>query len=284
MSSVAGFSSPKFRLLHVLRALGLLRVADHAKFVFSQARVRSGNRRFIKQNPRFAVPPQHLAFDALNHVDWVRYQTSGLQHAGVFARIIRAQARQEGTLAVLEWGCGPGRLIRHLSDLLPGRSLEIIGADYNPESTAWCKAHLPGIRFVENALNPPLPLAEASVDVVYNFSVFTHLSEAVQLAWAQELQRVLKPGGLLICTTHGDNYRHLLSTLAEQRAYAAGRSVDQGQYREGRKWFLAIHPPAYVREQLLAGWQGVAQVPTEPGDGMLQDVWMARKPVADDMA
>ena len=284
MSSVAGFSSPKFRLLHLLRALGLLRVADHTKFVFSQARVRAGNRRFIKQNPRFAVPPEHLAFDALNHVDWVRYQDSGLQHAGMFARIINANARQGGTLAVLEWGCGPGRLIRHLPGLLPGLALAITGADYNPESTAWCKAHLPGIRFVENALNPPLPLAEASFDVVYNFSVFTHLSEAVQLAWAQELKRVLKPGGLLICTTHGDNYRHLLSTLAEQRAYAAGRSVDQGQYREGRKWFLAIHPPAYVRGQLLAGWQDVAQVPTEPGDGMLQDVWMARKPAADDRA
>ena len=45
MSPVAGFSSPKFRLLHLLRALGLLRVADHTKFVFSQARVRAGNRR-----------------------------------------------------------------------------------------------------------------------------------------------------------------------------------------------------------------------------------------------
>ena len=281
MSSVAGFTSPKFRLLHVLRATGLLRLADQVKFFFSQARVRSHNRRFLKQHPGFAVPPEHLAFDALNHVDWARYQATGLQHAAVFASVIRSQVPAGPSLKVLEWGCGPGRLIRHLPALLAERTLVLQGADYNLESIAWCRANLPAATFVENGLHPPLPLAENSVDVVYNFSVFTHLSEAVQLAWAQELRRVLKPGGLLICTTHGDNYRHLLSTTAEQQAYGAGQSVEQGQYREGRKWFLAIHPPAFVRQQLLAGWQDVQQVPTEPEDGMLQDVWIARKPQAD---
>ena len=278
MASLARFSNQKFLLLRALRATGLLRWADRAKFIVSQAQARSFNRRFQQQRPDFAVPPGHLAFDALNHVDWTRYRETGLQHAAMFARTIREQTPATGALSVLEWGCGPGRLIRHLPSLLADRPLQLCGADYNPDSIAWCRDHLPGIEFVENALNPPLPLAEGRFDVVYNFSVFTHLSQAVQLAWAQELQRVLKPGGLLICTTHGAGYRHLLGFGAEQQAYEAGRMVEQGRYREGRKWFLAIHPPAFVRDRLLAGWDGVRQVATRPEDGIEQDVWIARKP------
>lgn len=281
MASVAGLRSPKFRLLHLLRATGLLRLADHVKFVGSQALVRSRNRRFLRQNPGFEVPPEHLAFDALNHIDWARYQASGLQHAGMFARIIREHAAHGGALSVLEWGCGPGRLIRHMPGLMQGRAAQITGSDYNPESIAWCSAHLPGLQFIENALAPPLALTDASVDVVYNFSVFTHLSEAMQLAWAQELMRVLKPGGLMVCTTHGDNYRHLLASAAEQRAYLDGQQIAQGQYREGRKWFLAVHPPAFVRTTLLAGWDDVQQLATRPEDDILQDVWLARRPLVD---
>ena len=278
MASLARFSNQKFLLLHALRAAGLLRWADRAKFIVSQAQARSFNRRFQQQHPDFAVPPGHLAFDALNHVDWTRYRETGLQHAAMFARIIRDQFPAAGALSVLEWGCGPGRLIRHLPGLLADRPLQLCGSDYNPDSIAWCRDNLPGTEFVENALNPPLPLADARFDVVYNFSVFTHLSQAVQLAWAQELLRVLKPGGLLICTTHGAGYRHLLGFGTQQQAYEAGRMVEQGRYREGRKWFLAIHPPAFVRDRLLAGWDLVRQVATRPEDSIEQDVWIARKP------
>ena len=280
MASSARLSNQKFLLLRALRAVGLLRWADRAKFIVSQAQARSFNRRFQQQHPDFAVPPGHLAFDALNHVDWTRYRETGLQHAAMFARIIRDQFPAAGARAVLEWGCGPGRLIRHLPGLLADRPLQLSGADYNPESIAWCRANLPGTEFVENALIPPLPFAEGNFDVAYNFSVFTHLSQAVQLAWAKDLQRVLKAGGLLICTTHGDGYRHLLASAAEQQAYAAGRVVEQGQYKEGRKWFLAIHPPAFVRQGLLAGWDFVRQVATRPEDGIEQDVWIARKPLS----
>lgn len=281
MLPAARTRNPKFLLLSALRAAGLLRVADYGKYVVSQTRVRALNRAFLQRNPGFAVPPEHLAFDALNHVDWQRYLATGLQHARMFARIMGQHLPAASPVSVLEWGCGPGRLIRHLPQLLAGRDLQLTGADYNPESIAWCRAHLPGTRFVENALRPPLPLADASFDVIYNFSVFTHLSEPVQQAWTAELRRVLKPGGLFICTTHGDNYRHLLTTEAEHQAYEQGLQVEQGRYLEGRKWFLAIHPPACVRTRLLAGFEAVQQVTTLEEDGVLQDVWTARRPLAD---
>ena len=278
--AVAPAGSIKFKILNGLRRCGLLGLADGGKFLLARVRTWPANRRFRQRFPDFAIPPKHLSFDALNHVDWARYRSSGLQHAGLFARVIRDERADARTLEVLEWGCGPGRLIRHLGALLPGVDLTLTGADYNGQSIDWCRRHLPGASFVENQLMPPLPLGTARFDVVYCFSVFTHLSEAVQLAWARELGRVLKPGGLLICTTHGDAYLHLLTTAAERQAYAAGAMVAQSGYQEGRKWFLAVHPEAFVRSRLLAGWQDVKRVQPTEAEGMLQDVWVARRPPA----
>jgi SAM-dependent methyltransferase len=270
----------KFHIIRFLRAAGLLRLADACKYWIRRAAARSRNRRFEREFPGFATPPRHLAFDALNHVDWYSYRDSGLAHAKLFARILRESFPGAAPIDVLEWGCGPGRLIRHMPALLGGKARSVTGSDYNPESIAWCRANLPAIRFVENGLNPPLPFGDGEFDAIYNFSVFTHLSESVQLEWAAELARVLKPGGLLVCTTHGEAYRYLLAGHQERERFAAGELVVQGNYKEGRKWFFAIHPEAFVRSRLLAGFAEVRRQPIAEADGILQDVWLARKPGA----
>lgn len=278
MAAAAPFRSAKFLLVRALRAVGLLRLADTCKFLLGQARVWPVNRRFRERHPGFATPPRHLAFDALNHFDWQCYMETGLQHAGLFARVLREELPPGVPLEVLEWGCGPGRLIRHIAGLLPERELHLAGADYNAESIAWCRQNLPGIDFVENSLNPPLPFPDGKFDAIYNFSVFTHLSESVQLDWVKELLRVLKPGGLLVCTTAGGAYRYLLAAQVERAAFDAGQLVVQGKYQEGRKWFIAIHPESFVRDRLLAGCADVRRMVAHPEDGILQDVWVARKP------
>jgi len=268
----------KFQIIRAIRATRLLKFADRCKFHLGQARARARNERFAREFAGFATPPRHLAFDALNHMDWYSYRDSGLVHAGLFARVIGEAFPGNTPIDVLEWGCGPGRLVRHMPALLGARMRSITGSDYNPESIAWCRANLPGIDFVENGLNPPLPFPDGAFDAVYNFSVFTHLSEGVQLEWARELARVLRPGGLLVCTTHGESYRYLLASQAERDRFEWGELVVQGNYEEGKKWFFAIHPEAFVSNRLLAGFSGVRRHPTMEGDGILQDVWLARKP------
>ncbi len=269
----------KYTLLHVIRFAGLLRLADYVKYMWARIKTIPQNRAFVRAHPDFPVPPPALAFDAYNHVRWPEYHEVGLRHAKVFADLIRSGA-PAGPLSILEWGCGPARLIRHLPTLLEGYDLRLVGTDYNRETIAWCQRHLPNIEFVLNDLNPPLPFPDDSFDVTYNFSVFTHLSEAVQKAWAAELWRVLKPGGRLICTTHGDYYRYLLASRDEATRYAAGEVVTQQGYEEGKKWFFAIHPPEAVKRDLLQAFEGVRKAEV-PGDATLyQDIWIAEKPLS----
>ena len=41
--------------------------------------------------------------------------------------------------------------------------------------------------------------------LVYGVSVLTHLSEQHQRLWMEDLRRVLKPGGLLLLSVHGES-------------------------------------------------------------------------------
>lgn len=253
-------------------------MVDRVRFAGLRRRLRASNDAFIAANPEFALPPADLAFDALGHVDWAGYRETGeLQAAGI-AEVIRT-THPEGPIAVLEWGCGPGRLIRHMPSLLTGQNPTLVGADYNSRSIEWNREHLAGIAFVQNDLHPPLDLPADRFDVIYCVSVFTHLSEDVQLAWASELLRVLKPGGLLICTTQGDAFRRMLVTPSEHARYDAGEVVVLGNYREGRKYFLAIHPERFVRDKLLAAYAGVRQIRTRAmaHDFFQQDTWIGWK-------
>jgi len=268
----------KYQILSATRTLGLLPAFDRMAFLGKTARKARDNRTFRARHPDFALPPPDLAFDAYNKVDWTDYHDTGLKHAQMFADLVLRHSPVASNLKLLEWGCGPGRLIRHMPDLLAERTPWVIGTDYNPETIGWCRQQLDGIDFALNDIAPPLPFVAESFDVIYNFSVFTHLSAEMHDAWMSELLRVLKPGGLLILTTHGDRHRYLLTREAERAAYDRGELVTQAQYQEGKKWYFAIHPPAYVRNELLRDFERIEQMPPDPEAAMSQDVWLAFKP------
>ena len=102
---------------------------------------------------------------------------------------------------VLDFGCGSGRTLRHL--LSEARHAEIWGCDIDRASVDWLQAHLaPPLRVVENEADPPLPFPDASFDLVFALSVFSHLTDTWS-AWLVELHRVLVDGGLLVATFHG---------------------------------------------------------------------------------
>lgn len=267
-----------------LRAIRLLPAYNAAKFHLVVAKARADNEAFVREHPGFALPPLPLCYDAYAHTGYRDYFESGRKHAAFFAARIAEHAHVAATflspesknLAVLEWGCGPARVLRHLAGFLPGTPA-LTGSDYNPETIAWCRAHIPGIRFEKNELAPPLPFADASFDAVYVLSVFTHLSEAMHFAWRDELKRVLKPGGLLIATAHGDWYREHHLRPDEQKVYDVGGLVVRGGVEEGKKWFAAFHPPSFMRGKFFAGWTVLEHL-THPLPGSIeQDVWIARR-------
>jgi SAM-dependent methyltransferase len=107
--------------------------------------------------------------------------------------------------AILEFGCGTARLLRHLRGF---DGVRLVGTDANPKVVEWCRRNVPGPEFHRNDLQPPLSFAaDESFDLILASSVFTHIPIDRQRAWLEELRRVLKPGGYFLCTVVGPKHQ-----------------------------------------------------------------------------
>ncbi|MGF1590786.1 MAG: class I SAM-dependent methyltransferase [Pleurocapsa sp.] len=103
--------------------------------------------------------------------------------------------------SIYELGCGTARLLRHLRCI---EGVRLVGSDVNPEMIEWCQQNLPEIEFYHNDLKPPLTFAEDdSFDLMLASSVFTHIPLDTQELWLAEMQRILRPGGIFICSVLG---------------------------------------------------------------------------------
>src|SRR5262245_117343 len=137
------------------------------------------------------------------HADPDFFLASGRHNAELLDELLHEQGTSiEECEALLDWGCGCGRVLRHWVNV----STDVYGCDIDSKMVAWCEEHLPFARVTVNALAPPLRYDEASFDLVYAFSVMTHLSEELQHEWLREIRRVLRPGGFFLFSTLGEYY------------------------------------------------------------------------------
>ena len=116
--------------------------------------------------------------------------------------------------SIFELGCGTARLLRHFRCI---DGVRLVGSDVNPEMIEWCEKNLTDIEFYHNQLTPPLSFAEDnSFDLILASSVFTHIPLDTQGLWLQEMQRILHPGGIFICSVLGQNHISLLLSEPEK--------------------------------------------------------------------
>ena len=176
--------------------------------------------------------------------------------------------------AILDFGCGCGRVMRHWKTLNGPR---LFGTDYNPYLISWCQRALPFAQFSTNALSPPLVYADAQFDLIYTISIFTHLEEALQLTWMAELSRLLRPGGVLLVTVHGATHIHSLP-LAQQQQFTAGELVVYSPELSGSNHCATYHPERYVRDILARDFRVIDFIPSGAKDAN-QDVFLLQKPM-----
>ncbi len=255
------------------RKLGLIHVFDKVKFRYIQAKNRKVNQAFLKENPDVVLPPDYLIFETF-HLNYRSYYFGGRSSA----KDIVAEVSQHIALKnkkILDWGCGPGRIIRHMHEFV--EDCEVYGVDYNPTNLDWCKENIPNVHFSKNEINPPLNFDAQSMDFIYGISIFTHLSAPNHEAWMNELARVCKSGGVVYLTSHGPIYKRIL-TEQEQNRYDEGKLVNRGNAVEGHRVYAAFHPPAYFRALIETHFEVLHyREGLEESWGIDQDHWIIRK-------
>jgi 2-polyprenyl-3-methyl-5-hydroxy-6-metoxy-1,4-benzoquinol methylase len=80
---------------------------------------------------------------------------------------------------------------------------QIAGSDIDADAIEWCRQHLNFATFTLNREIPPSDYGADTFDFIYAISVFSHLEEEYQFRWLAELQRIAKPGGILLLTING---------------------------------------------------------------------------------
>lgn len=209
------------------------------------------------------------------HADARFFLESGKHNADLIRAVLAEQSAPVERLdAMLDWGCGCGRVLRHWSGL---DSTRVSGCDINPKMVDWCRANLRFAEVAVNQLSPPLPYADSSFDLVYAFSVMTHLSEDLQHQWVAESCRVLRPGGFFLFSTLGGYYvsRDRLKP-DEQAAFERGNLVVLYEHSAGSSLCSAYHPHAYVERELARDFDAVAFRPA--ADDGRHDIHVLRKP------
>jgi SAM-dependent methyltransferase len=114
--------------------------------------------------------------------------------------------RSIGDATVLDFGCGWGRLIRLLYKYVPHE--QIYAVDPWDESIALCREHGVKAHLAQSDYVPrSLPFARR-FDLIYAYSVFTHLSEKTTHIALRTLRDHISDSGLLVLTIRPKEHWH----------------------------------------------------------------------------
>lgn len=183
-------------------------------------------------NGRSGVP---LALQSKDFYDRVR--TRFAQHGDS----LLAESR------VLDFGCGWGRLSRYFArDVEPGR---LFGCDPAQQILDECaRARLPAVLARSEHVPERIPF-DATFDLAFSFSVFTHISETAHLACLRALHAALRPGGVLVLTVRPPEYLWFSPLMASVRH----RAHDLQALRAEPLYLFSAHPADANHHQYEGG-------------------------------
>ena len=150
------------------------------------------------------IPPEPLQVQVLGKATTTHgFLYGGYMVAEGLKDILRLLGRPlSGFESALDLGCGCGRVLRWLAD---DKGPRLHGSDISADAIEWDRAHLPFAQFEVNGRQPPLPYPDGAFDLVVAISLVTHLAETLQVAWLEEIRRVLRPGGLLLISVQNEH-------------------------------------------------------------------------------
>lgn len=173
-----------------------------------------------KPDGRYTVPP--MPSEAIQKKFVGSSGMDAFKDPGIFFKETRTimesyGARLSNNSKILDFGVGWGRFYRWLlRDFSPE---SIIGADVDPEMITLCKQDMPFGRFEQIPAEPPYTFRDNEFDLIFLYSVFSHLSEESFKKIIKEFERITKPGGFVAFTTLLGRHLDVWASQAEARKH-----------------------------------------------------------------
>lgn len=205
------------------------------------------------------------------------YETVGESAMKVIASTL-AIAPKEAIWRILDFGCGHGRVARHMRAMFP--TAEMWFSDIDPSCTEFCANTFTGtaVPSYEDLDRTELP---SGMDLVWVGSVFTHIDYARMQTLFDKLYGSLGIGGILIATFRGHRTYEIAKQKPDQAKLYAKMLEDYekdgiGYQSYGRQelgdWGLSLssiekvvglgrkHPKARLVGYSEAGWANIHDV------------------------
>jgi len=154
------------------------------------------------------LPPTHLRMGGAHFRSDQKFVAGAVRDV---RRLVR-RVGLDSDSRLLDWGCGAGRLAVGVKKEL-GQVRDYHGVDVQPELLNWAAANLSDdhTRFTlvdqRNARYNPsgeqtfeIPADDGSVDILYSYSVFSHMLTDDVRGYAGTIARILAPGGKAFMT------------------------------------------------------------------------------------
>ncbi len=152
-------------------------------------------------------------------------------------------------MLALDAGCGDGKTTE-----LMARRCEVIGSDFSREALRSLRSQRPGladVNLVECELKS-LPFDSEKFDAISCVHAISHMLRQERTVAAEELTRVLRPGGLILVEGFGTgDLRCGEGSALEQRTYLRGNGIVTHFFQEGeiRKIFRELEPVSENRSE-----------------------------------
>ena len=179
--------------------------------------------------PRLEGVPEHLIRHTAGKKSFDEFQLSATEVIAMFeaATIKHTGKRMHEFTSILDFGCGAGRLMQFLPV-----NLRLAGCDVNEPLVDFMKINFPHADIYRNSPSPPLQWSNSSFDLIYGFSVFSHLKQESEDLWLTELERVGRPDCLYLITVQGDWWIE-----------SKFKKPQQDALRQAGFWYFDIHTP-----------------------------------------
>jgi hypothetical protein len=174
-----------------------------------------------------------------------------------FYSFIRENYLRTDEPTIMDFGSGWGRIAR----LFLRDTRDIWAVDTHPVALEWMrKTQLP-VRVVESKPLPPIPeLGATRFDLIYAFSVFSHLSEEYFQSWITHLLSLLKDEGVMVFTTRGLRFLNYIEKNAIRKDVFQDYEKIRSTYDKGDFQFIADRPDTAV---LSGSWFGETFIPPQ---------------------
>ena len=210
----------------------------------------------------------------------VSYLRSGLTAWESLESVARWRWGGAGPEGWLDFAAGCGRVTRFARERLSPGSLSI--AELSPAAVAFQRDVL-GLTSHLSATAPHELEDLGSFDFLTALSLFTHLPDDLFDSWLERLYSMLRPGGLLLFSTNGENVLFPGCELDERgfcfESVSESHELDLGTY--GTTWTSS----EFVRSRIEATCPSATVCGfVERGLWHFQDIWVLEKPSGDDRA